>query len=128
MEPAKYARDDDPRRRLDEITASLADLRAQLPRRRAEADAIRVERTSRDHCLVVTVDARGELAALGFLGTRYRSAAPAELADLIVETVAAARQEAAERVARIFGPLIPAGVDTSDWGPAFAALRKPASD
>ncbi len=121
------AREDDPRQRLEEAMAALAEQQRELPRRRAQAEAIRVERTSRDHSLSVTVDARGNLETLRFLGARYRSAAPAELADVIVETVSAARNEAAEQVARIFGPLIPPEADTTDWGAAFAALRRPAN-
>ena len=48
----------------------------------------------RDRLLSVTVDGHGDLCELTFHGEDYVDLPPAELADLIVKTVTAARLEA----------------------------------
>ncbi|MFI7124035.1 YbaB/EbfC family nucleoid-associated protein [Amycolatopsis sp. NPDC049868] len=53
---------------------------------------------SKDRSLSMTFDGRGDLTAMKFLGTKYRTMAPAELAHLIVETVQAGRAQCMEKL------------------------------
>lgn len=65
---------------------------------------------SKDRSLSMTFDGRGELTEMKFLGTKFRSMAPAELAHLIVETVQAGRAQFAEKFTESWGSSVP-GLD-----------------
>jgi len=78
---------------LAEMTAALSRVREQSDRIRQQ---VRQKTTvqDRERLLSATVDGHGELRQLLFHGDAYRELAPAELADLVVRTVAKARDGA----------------------------------
>ncbi|NWJ70117.1 YbaB/EbfC family DNA-binding protein [Pseudonocardia sp. ICBG1122] len=56
---------------------------------------------SRDRSFSLTLDGRGDLAGVAFNGNRYRTLAPAELAQMLVDTMRTGRVEALERMAEV---------------------------
>ena len=80
-------------RRVQEISVTVAS-----PRREVE----------------VTVNHGGSLTDISFVGTGYRRLAPRELSDLILKTLADAKEKAAAESAEIIAPLMPAGVNARD--------------
>ncbi|MET8281672.1 YbaB/EbfC family nucleoid-associated protein [Micromonospora sp. NPDC005174] len=69
--------------------------------------------TSKDRMLSVAVNARGEILKLTFHNTRYRQMAPAELAALVTETIAAARVESLTQLTDVAGEVLP-GISFQD--------------
>jgi hypothetical protein len=68
---------------------------------------------AKDRCLSMTFDGRGELTAMKFLGTKFRSMAPAELAHVIVETVNEGRARSMKKLGESMGTGLP-GVDFAE--------------
>ncbi|NMO55375.1 YbaB/EbfC family DNA-binding protein [Actinoplanes sp. TBRC 11911] len=64
--------------------------------------------TSKNRELNVTVDGRGDLTEIKFPTNAYRSMAPAELANLLVDTVRSAREKARAEAANMLESLLPA--------------------
>ncbi|WP_432990141.1 YbaB/EbfC family nucleoid-associated protein [Dactylosporangium sp. CA-233914] len=102
----------------------LAQMRSALDRVQSAAgrvrERVRQSRTTmqdKEHLLSVTVGGHGELAELAFHGDAYRELAPAELADLIVKTTTAARQEAQRKA------MAGAAVLSADLGTLGTAAR-----
>lgn len=95
---------------LDRAVAEAERLGAAAEELRAGMAAVTAEATSRDRCLTVTVGAAGELAAVAFHGDAYRALAPAELADVLVETARRARDLGRTRVEECARRLWPAEV------------------
>jgi DNA-binding protein YbaB len=88
----------------------------ELERGRAAIEAIHrdlataeTERTSRNRALTITVDSRGAVTRIKFNNNTYRTMAGAELAQLLVDTIALAREEAVARTAERFRSVLPAG-------------------
>lgn len=68
---------------------------------------------TRDHSLEMTFDGRGEPVDLVFNGSKYRQLAPAQLAQIIIETLRKGRAQAQEKMAELMGtPDIP-GLDVN---------------
>jgi DNA-binding protein YbaB len=66
---------------------------------------------AKDHSLEMTFDGRGELVDLVFNSSKYRAMPPAQLAQVIIETLRAGRAEAQQKMAELMGvPDIP-GLD-----------------
>ncbi|WP_410813459.1 YbaB/EbfC family nucleoid-associated protein [Micromonospora sp. 067-2] len=63
--------------------------------------------TSKDRLLSVVMNGRGEILKLTFNNTRYRQMAPAELAALVTETIAAARVESLNQLADVADDVLP---------------------
>ena len=92
---------------------------AELKRIRAAADDAEKVMADTSHTLMskrrlfsVTVDAGGNLTALTFNGEAYRSLAPAELAQLIVDTTKTAREQCMAEAAKAVHEIWPeAGAD-----------------
>jgi DNA-binding protein YbaB len=63
--------------------------------------------TSKNRAVSATVDGRGEISAIKFVTTSYRTMAPAELANLLVETIRAAQTEAREKTYGMVEGLLP---------------------
>jgi len=99
--------------RLDEALAGLAEERRRLDELHEKIATSSTVVHSKDRVLSVTVDGRGELSKIAFDGTRYRRLAPAELAKLITDTVAAARREAIGKISGMAGDIVP-GVSFED--------------
>ena len=96
------------------VQEALEELRSQRERILKARAALTGRSTtvrSKDRSVAVTVDGRGAVTAIDFVSTKFRRMAPAELGSLLVETIEAARKEAAEQAAETFQPLFPAGVD-----------------
>lgn len=58
---------------------------------------------AKDQSLAMTFDGRGELRDLAFLGSKYRTMAPAQLAHTIMETLQRGRAESMARVNEVMG-------------------------
>jgi DNA-binding protein YbaB len=63
--------------------------------------------TAKNRALTVTVDGRGDLVEVKFPTNAYRTMAPAELGNLLVETTKTAREQARESAAGVFESLLP---------------------
>jgi len=79
---------------LAEMTMALDRVREQSNRIRDQVRTAKTTVQDRERLLSATVDGHGELRQLVFHGDAYRDLAPAELADLIVQTVAKAKDGA----------------------------------
>jgi len=99
----------------DETQAALArlsEIRAQAEEANQALAGASHTQVSKRKLFSVTVGLSGELQSLTFNGEAYRSLAPVELATLIVETVAAARQGAHEQASGLLADVFPeAGAD-----------------
>ncbi|MFD9887838.1 YbaB/EbfC family nucleoid-associated protein [Amycolatopsis sp. NPDC059027] len=86
---------------------------------------------SKDRMLSATVDAQGGLSKLEFHDTRYRSMAPAELADVVTKVVAEARREMLGQVTSALQPhlrgladLTASTTGSHEWDAFLEPLRK----
>ena len=96
----------------ERMESTLAELRAQQQKIRdfgASMAAQTTALTSKNRMVSATVDSRGTLTELAFKGSRWRNLAPAELAALIVETVARAQETASKQAMKAAAGLMPAG-------------------
>jgi hypothetical protein len=66
---------------------------------------------ARDHSLEMTFDGRGELVDLVFNNSKYRAMAPAQLAQVIVETLRLGRQQVQQQMAELMGTPDMPGLD-----------------
>ncbi|MDT0304708.1 YbaB/EbfC family nucleoid-associated protein [Streptomonospora wellingtoniae] len=69
------------------------------------------EAVAKNRLVAATVNGMGELIDLKFHTQAYRDMAPAELSEVILDTVKRARARMGERVSEIYKPLAPDGVD-----------------
>ncbi|GAA4945857.1 hypothetical protein GCM10023224_31470 [Streptomonospora halophila] len=69
------------------------------------------EAVAKNRLVAAKVNGRGELVELRFHTQAYRDMAPAELADTILDTIKQAHAKMGERVAELYKPLAPEGVD-----------------
>ncbi|MFD9698000.1 YbaB/EbfC family nucleoid-associated protein [Lentzea sp. NPDC059081] len=95
---------------VDSASADLDQERAKLSRL-SELWSLHTVVHSKDHAVSVTVDGRGELVDLSFGGSKYRSMPAAQLASLILETVARARADAMAKVTEVMGTTSVPGLD-----------------
>lgn len=70
--------------------------------------------TSKNRAVSATVDGRGEVSALKFVTNSYRTMAPAELANLLVETIRAAQTQAREKTYGMVEGLLPGRLPLRD--------------
>jgi hypothetical protein len=94
----------------ERLEAAFADLRAQRDKIVEFDAAMKTRRTvvtSKNRMVSATVDCRGKLVELSLKGNRYRSMAPAELAALVVETVATAQDKALKEALAAAAELMP---------------------
>ncbi|MFF4168847.1 YbaB/EbfC family nucleoid-associated protein [Streptomyces sp. NPDC001744] len=118
--------------RLAEALAEFEETRARLDEAAAEAARISVTVTSKDRTVEATVGAQGELTGLRFPTSRYRTMAPAELANVLMGTIASARSQAASRLLDVYRPFGPVpglnpdaegGFAPVEWDELLAPLR-----
>ena len=69
---------------------------------------------ARDRLFTLTLDGRGEVTDIAFDGFRYRRLAPAELAKVIVETIATGRRQAMEKIGQMMGGDVLPGISFTD--------------
>src|SRR4051812_43020998 len=81
---------------LDEQRRKLTEMQGQLATAKTTVRA-------RDRLFIVTLDGRGEVTEIAFDSLRYRRLAPAELAKLIVDTIATGRKEAIDKMGAMLG-------------------------
>ncbi|MFC0596805.1 YbaB/EbfC family nucleoid-associated protein [Streptomyces palmae] len=119
--------------RLAEALAEFEETRSRLDQAAAEAARISVTVTAKDRSVEATVGAQGELTNLRFPTSRYRTMAPAELANTLMATIASARAQAASRLMEVYRPFGPVpGLSTDaeggfapvSWDELFAPLRE----
>ncbi|MFF9347595.1 YbaB/EbfC family nucleoid-associated protein [Streptomyces sp. NPDC014734] len=119
--------------RLAEALAEFEETRAKLGEAAAEAARISATVMARDRSVEATVGAQGELTKLRFPTARYRTMAPAQLADVLMTTIGAARAQAATQLAELYRPFGPIpGMDQDaaggfaelDWNELFAPMRE----
>ncbi|WP_233571046.1 YbaB/EbfC family nucleoid-associated protein [Nocardiopsis sp. Huas11] len=60
------------------------------------------------------VNGKGELVELKFHTQNYREMAPAELADAVLDVITRARDKMADRVAELYKPFMPEGLDANE--------------
>ncbi|MER5276854.1 YbaB/EbfC family DNA-binding protein [Streptomyces sp. NPDC002809] len=123
--------------RLAEALAEFEETRAKLGEAAATAARISATVMAKDRSVEATVGAQGELTHLRFPTVRYRTMAPAQLASVLMSTIAAARARAAGELAEVyrpFGPIPGLKPDSAqeapgagtfgevDWGELFAPL------
>ncbi|WP_369406319.1 YbaB/EbfC family nucleoid-associated protein [Nocardiopsis trehalosi] len=72
------------------------------------------EAVAKNRLVAATVNASGELVDLKFHTQSYRDMAPTELASAILDVVGRARGQMAKRVAELYQPFAPPGVDMDD--------------
>ena len=102
---------------LEEERRKLADFDHKVAEARTTVKA-------KDKSVSATFDDRGELTALTFMGNKYRSMPPAELAHSIVETIRSGRAESMRKMNEFMGGSILPGIDFAD----LAAGRTSVSD
>ncbi|NBM20622.1 YbaB/EbfC family nucleoid-associated protein [Streptomyces sp. GC420] len=119
--------------RLAEALAEFEETRVRLDEAAAEASRISATVTAKDRSVEATVGAQGEVTNLRFPTSRYRTMAPAELANAVMTTIAAARSQAASQLLDIYRPFGPVpglspdaegGFAPVEWEELFAPLRE----
>lgn len=106
---------------IDELMADYHRQLDQLNDNHRRMREITGSATSQRQSVKVTVGAQGEIVELKFPTDAYKRMAPVELANVIMETVAVARQQVSEQVAQAVQATAPPGID-------LAALFGPDSD
>ena len=96
----------------DQIEQAMAELREQGQRIldfQAELNRRATTVESKDRMVSATVNGSGRLTALSIKGNRYRMMPPAELANLVLETVNAALEKASAETMAAAKALMPTG-------------------
>ncbi|MET0188923.1 MAG: YbaB/EbfC family DNA-binding protein [Pseudonocardia sediminis] len=97
------SRDDDPMAALEKEKRRLDDLGGVW---KNESTTV----VSKDKSFSMAFDGRGDLTDITFNGTKYRTLAPAELANLLVTTLQTGRLESMQKMAATMSDSMP-GVD-----------------
>ncbi|MDT7783365.1 MAG: hypothetical protein QOF58_1784 [Pseudonocardiales bacterium] len=97
--------------------AALADFEREH-RRIAEVNTTIAEASTttraKDRSLSIDFDGRGEITAITFHGTKYRSMAPTELAHVLLETIRAGRAECVRKMSEAMGDDFLPGISFAD--------------
>jgi DNA-binding protein YbaB len=99
---------------IQETLDELRSTQTRLAAARRKLHGTTSKASSPDRMVTVTVDAKGEVAAITFNTQKFRKMAPAELGSVLVETIREARQESRERVSSTFQPFFPQGTSVTD--------------
>ena len=97
--------------------AALADFEREHRRIAEVNNAINEASTTmraKDRSLSIDFDGRGEVTAITFHGTKYRSMAPAELAHVLLETIRAGRTECVRKMSEAMGDDFLPGINFAD--------------
>lgn len=84
----------DPENLFEKTLTQLTELQAKVPELHEQYQNATHEKRSKDRRVSASVGPRGDLKSLAFHGESYRKMPAKELADLIVKTVNAAREQA----------------------------------
>jgi hypothetical protein len=99
---------------LNDMLAEIQKQREELIRLQRGVPDISGSARSKRRQVSATVDASGALVDLKFHGVAYRSLAPTELANIIVETIRNARTEAQRQLWDVVGESFPGGTGIAD--------------
>ncbi|WP_434438673.1 YbaB/EbfC family nucleoid-associated protein [Lentzea sp. E54] len=102
---------DDHRAQVEELLADYRRSREQLASVQRELAAVSGRASSPDGTVTATVGAGGKLVELELSDSAYRRHRPEQLAELIVQTVAAAAANAAEETYQALSPVLPVATD-----------------
>jgi DNA-binding protein YbaB len=110
----------------DKLAMAMVELeavQANAGRIQEELDSASVTVLSKDRSVEVTVSSQCQLVSLTFKGDRHRAMDGEQLSAIIMETVASARTQMAERVTAALRPLTERKGVFADFGPSpeFAA-------
>jgi DNA-binding protein YbaB len=101
----------DHRAQVEDLIAGYRRGREQLGTVQRRLATVRETVTSDDGHVAVTVSATGALAGLVITEAAYRELRPAELAEVIVATAAAAADRVTRAACEVLAPVLPAGTD-----------------
>lgn len=101
----------DHRAQVEDLLAGYRRSREQLGAVQRSLAGVRESVTSEDGRVTVTVSGSGTLVDLTIEDDAYRALRPAELAELIVGTTAAATALAARQANEVLAPVLPADTD-----------------
>ncbi|MFE7426627.1 YbaB/EbfC family nucleoid-associated protein [Streptomyces sp. NPDC014735] len=119
--------------RLAAALAEFEETRAKLGEAASAAARVSATVMAKDRSVEATVGAHGELTNLRFPTSRYRTMAPAELANALMSAIGAARAQVASQLTELYRPFGPIpGMDPQaaggfaelDWDDLFAPLRE----
>ena len=113
----------DHRGQVEELLADYRRSRDQLATVHRDLAAITASASSPDGLVTATVGAQGTLLELVLRDEAYRRHRPAQLAELIVQTTAAAAATAAERTYQTLAPVLPSDTDPAALVRGTADLR-----
>ncbi|MFK3979269.1 YbaB/EbfC family nucleoid-associated protein [Micromonospora sp. NPDC050397] len=99
---------------IEQAYAELERSQAALAGVQEELDGAETTVTSKNRAITVTVNSRGDLVDIKFLTRSYRTMPAAELATLLIDTIAEARAKAQAAVAATFQSVLPAGMSALD--------------
>jgi hypothetical protein len=97
--------------RIEELFAEYERRRSGLSELQQRMEAIRGTALSKRRELSVTAAHNGVVTEIRFLTGAYKRMPPQELAALLMETIAEAKDAAAEQAAEVLTPLLPPGID-----------------
>ncbi|HEV2784647.1 MAG TPA: YbaB/EbfC family nucleoid-associated protein, partial [Actinophytocola sp.] len=97
----------DHRAQVEELLADYQRSREQLAAVHRALASVSASASSEDGAVTATVGPRGSLTGLVIDESAYRRYRPAELADLIVRTAAAAAGQAARSATELVAPVLP---------------------
>ncbi|MGC9501092.1 YbaB/EbfC family nucleoid-associated protein [Streptomyces sp. WG7] len=115
--------------RIARTTAEVEKLEKDVVAAQAQLESARHTAHSSDRSVQVTVNGRGEVAAVEFLDGRYRTMAAAQLSAAVLEAITTARAAMAHAAVELLDPVTrraPAGsprqVRGVDWSQVFGSL------
>jgi DNA-binding protein YbaB len=98
---------------IEQAYAQFARQREALTALTAESEQAETTVTAKNRAVAVTVNGRASVTAIKFPTTAYRTMPAAELAGLLVETIEAARSQAADEARARYSSMLPPGLDTT---------------
>ncbi|MGW0436562.1 YbaB/EbfC family nucleoid-associated protein [Micromonospora sp. NPDC003197] len=96
--------------RIDQAYAEFEEKKSAIGDIERQMASAQTTVTAKNRALTVHVDGRGDLVEVKFPTNAYRTMAPAELGNLLVETVKAAREEAREKATSLFESILSPGL------------------
>lgn len=125
----------DHRAQIEDLLADYRRSREQLASVHQRLATISESATSSDGLVTATAGSGGALTALRIAEAAYRAHRPADLAKLIVATVAEAAAQAEKRASEVMAPVLPVATDpdallrgTVDLAPAELVPPVPAEE
>jgi len=101
----------DHRAQVEDLLAGYRRSREQLGDVQRQLASVRETVTSEDGLVAVTVSAQGTLAGLVIADSAYRELRPADLAETIVHTTAAATARVTRAASEVLAPVLPPDSD-----------------